>query len=617
MVKFLTPTFKTALALRSYEQLSSNTGSYYIVGAYSNTDSIDTAKNSIDNIVYDFDRNMVFGKKLTSSDVLMMIRDVPWENGATYDMYDDTTIDLNTKDFYVVADDIANSKSVFKCLDNARVHNGNTHIITPVSDKPTISRISPDDEYYRTSDGYVWKFMCNVSEEDILSFGATGFIPIRNNTQVSANAVNGAIDIVLIEDTGGKYLSFAQGNVKVAEYAGNPLKLAIQSNVQEVMYTFSVTGDTSALTIGAAATVTVTLPSLDVITFTGSLYSVAGSQVKINTTTNTALLQSDIDLATSAVITQTSPSRSVTIVTVDKDVIVSLSGKAGFYAGSAIYIRNGTGAGQLRKITAYDITVDNERVVTVDRAYDVVPDLTSQFEIAPSITITGDGTGAEAICHVNSITTGIKDIEIINRGSGYTFADVTVVGTSGMIDPLTSTPISPSPASLRAIIPPKGGHGFNIFNELFSHTICISKKFIGNEVPYTNEYNKIGLLSTPSFSNTSNISVFDARSVANTVTVFGSGFNLGEKVTQANTNFTAIVHEISGSNVYFTGARGNFATTMYPITGDTTGTVANIISITPSNRIVNSGAILYVEDLASPINRSSIQTETIKLVVEY
>lgn len=616
MAKFLTPTFKTAIALRSYEQLSSNTGSYYIVGAYSNTTNIDAAVNSIDDIVYDFDRNVVFGKKVMPTDVLMMIRDIPWVNGSTYDMYDDATVDLNTKNFYVVADDIANSKSVFKCLENARVHNGNTHIVAPVSDKPTISRVSPDDEFYRTSDGYVWKFMCNVSEEDILSFGATGFIPVRNNTQVSANAVSGAIDIITIEDTGGKYLSFAQGNVKVAEYAGNPLKLAVQSNVQEVMYTFSVTGTTSDLTIGAAATVTVTLPS-STITFTGTLYSVNGTQVKVNTTTNTALLQSDIDSATSAVVTQTSPSRSVTIVTVDKDVIVSLSGKAGFYSGSAFYIRNGSGAGQLRKITGYDITVDNERVITIDEAFDVLPDLTSQFEIAPYIGITGDGTGAKAICHVNSITTGIKDVEIINRGSGYTFADVTVTGTSGMIDPLTSTPISPSPAVLRAIIPPKGGHGFNIFNELFSHTICISKKFIGDEVPYTNEYNKIGLLSTPSFINTANVSVFDGRSVANTVTVFGPGFNLGEKVTQANTNFTAVVHEISGSNVYLTGSRGNLATTPYPITGDTSGTVANIITITPSNRVLNSGAILYVEDLASPINRSSIQTETIKLVVEY
>lgn len=619
MTKFLTPAFKTAIALRSYEQLASPTGSYYLVGAYSNTGTtIPDAENSVDNVMYDFDRNMIFGKKLTSSDVIMMIRDIPWVNGSTYDMYDDATVDLNTKDFYVVADDAANSKSIFKCLFNGRVHSGNTYVVTPVSDKPTITRVSPDDEYYRTADGYVWKFICNITEEDVLSFGTTGFVPVRNNSEVTLNAVNGSIDQILIEDTGGKYLSFAQGNIKTAEYTGDPKKVSLQSNVQQVMYTFSVTGATSGLMIGDSVTVTVTVTGVSgTITFDGTLYDVNSSTIKVVTSTNTPLLQSDIDAATTKTITQSSTSQTVTIVTVDKDVIVSLSGKTGFYTGSALYIRSGTGAGQLRTITAYDITTDSERVATIDRAFDVVPDSTSQFEIAPAVIISGDGTGAEAICHVNSVTTGIKMVEIINRGSGYTFADVSVVGTSGMIDPLTSSIISPTPAILRAIIPPKGGHGYNAYTELYAHTICISKKFIRDEVPYTNEYNKVGLLSTPSFANTSaNTVVFDGRSIANTTIIYGTTFSIGETITQEDNNFTGIIHEISGSDVYLTGTKGSL-NTVGVITGQSSGTIATVNSVTSSNRILNSGTILYVEDLASPINRSSIQTETIKLVVEY
>lgn len=616
-MKLLTPTFKTGIALRSYEQLATS-NTYYVVGAYSQSSDVEIADtvNTIDNVVYDFDRNIIFGKKLTANDVSIVARNIPWVEGNTYEMYDDKTVDLDTKDFYVVTDDINDSKSVFKCLYNGRIYSGNTYSVTRVSDMPTITRVSPGDEYYRTADGYVWKFMCNSTEEDLLKFSTNSFVPVKINAQVSANAVNGAIDTILIEDAGGKYMSFAQGNVKIADYTGNARKLALESNAQQIMYTFdAVMVGNNAFTIGESTTVTVTLPS-EVITFTGTLYAANTSQIKITSGTNTPLTQTNIDNSTSAVITQSSPSRSANIVTVDKDVIIALSGKPGFFTGSAFYIRNGQGTGQLRKITNYEI-IDEERVITIDSPFTITPDGTSQFEIAPAVTITGDGTGALAISHVNSITNGIKDIEIINRGSGYTFADVTLVGTSGMIDPVTQQIISPSPAVLRAIIGPKGGHGSNLYAELFAHSVCISKSFIQTEVPYTNEYNKIGLLNAPSFSNNVSTSIFDGRVTANTTIVFGSSFEVGEQVIQTGTGYTALVHSTANNYVFLSGMKGDMSDNLSQITGQSSGTVANINDIQLSNRITNTGTILYVEDLAQSINRSNTQTETIKLVIEY
>lgn len=616
-MKLLTPTFKTGIALRSYEQLATS-NTYYVVGAYSQSSDTEIADtvNTIDNTVYDFDRNIVFGKKLTANDVMIVTRNIPWVAGNKYEMYDDKAIDLDTKDFYVVTDDINSSKSVFKCLYNGRIHSGNTYTVTPVSDMPTIAKVSPDDEYYRTADGYVWKFMTNSTEEDVTKFSTNGFIPVKVNTAVTANAVNGAIDTILIEDTGGKYMSFAQGNVKTADFGGNTRKLALESNLQQIMYTFDVVmAGNTAFTIGDSTTVTVTMPS-GTIAFTGTLYSANTSQIKITSQINTPLTQTNIDNSTSAVITQVSPSRSANIITVDKDVIISLSGKPGFFTGSAFYIRNGQGAGQLRKITNYEI-INEERIVTLDSPFTITPDGTSQFEIAPAVTITGDGTGALAISHVNTITNGIKDIEIINRGSGYTFANVTLVGTSGMIDTVNQQIISPLPAVLRAIISPRGGHGSNLYSELFAHSVCISKSFVQTEVPYTNEYNKIGLLNAPQFSNTVSTSIFDGRATANTTVVFGTAFEVGELVVQTGTGYTALVHSVVGNNLFLAGMKGDMGDTLSQITGQTSGTVANINSIQLSNRITNTGTILYIEDLAQSINRSNTQTETIKLVIEY
>jgi hypothetical protein len=63
--------------------------------------------------------------------------------------------------------------------------------------------------------------------------------------------------------------------------------------------------------------------------------------------------------------------------------------------------------------------------------------------------------------------------------------------------------------------------------------------------------------------------------------------------------------------------KGDMSDNLSQITGQSSGTVANINDIQLSNRITNTGTILYVEDLAQSINRSNTQTETIKLVIEY
>lgn len=616
-MKLLTPSFRTNIAVRSYAQLVSNTNSYYVVAAHSDdvTGPIANTVNDVRDTQYDIDRNIVFGKKIADTDVVVMARNIPWVEGNTYDMYDDQVADLQNKNFYVVADDFTNSKSIFKCLFNGRIHTGNTYIVAPVTDRPSATKIAPDDEYYRTADGYVWKFICNVSEEDVIKFGTADYVPVRPNANVSANAVSGAIDVILIEDTGGNYQSYALGNVKLANYNGDSSKVVLESSATQAMFTFNATLTTSnTFIVGASANVQINAVTGNK-TIVGSIYSFSGNELKVLAPSSSLLVQGEIDAATSATVVQ--GTASATIFTVQKDTVSALSAKTGFYNGSAIYIRSGTGAGQLRRIVSYDI-IGNDRVATVDQPFTTTLNTTSQYEIAPSVIITGDGTGAKAVCHINSATNGLRAVEMIDRGSGYTFADVTVVGTSGMVDLATSQIISPTPAVLRAIIPPRGGHGSSAYQDVFAHVLCVSETFFRTEHPFTNEYNKIALLANPSFSNTSNITTFDDRLLANTSILFGTTFTIGETVTQTSTNCTAIVHEVSGANVYFTGVKGDFSLDLTKtIVGNTSGTVGQLNSVTKPNRISGSGQVLYIEDLELPINRNSIQSETIKIVIEY
>ena len=62
------------------------------------------------------------------------------------------------------------------------------------------------------------------------------------------------------------------------------------------------------------------------------------------------------------------------------------------------------------------------------------------------VTVTGDGTGAEASAYVNAATGAITKIRVTNPGSGYSYADIAIVNTSA---PGTG-------AVARAIVSPQG-----------------------------------------------------------------------------------------------------------------------------------------------------------------
>lgn len=176
----------------------------------------------------------------------------------------------------------------------------------------------------------------------------------------------------------------------------------------------------------------------------------------------------------------------------------TLSSNTDFYKNSSIYIRSGTGAGQVRQIAEYIVT-GNERRVLLTSAFTTVPDTASVFEIAPRVSISGDGTGAEAIVSVNSSANSINTVEIVSRGSNYSYANVTITGNTG----ITSNTAANSAVAVASISPP-GGHGSDVVNELFADKVCISTTFANNEsntIPIANEYRKIGLIKDPLFAN--------------------------------------------------------------------------------------------------------------------
>lgn len=231
MARLLTNAFRSFLAKQFVDTMLHPHGAdyydnIYYIAAHKSTAFTDdqnppdplTDVQSTHYALYD---ELLFGKHITADDVVPMARNIPWTSGTVYAMYDDRTQDLQTLNYFVVSLE-ANEYHVFKCLNN----NGGV----PSTSQPKLSETSPDDLYYRTTDGYEWKYMYSISSNQYFKFATSDYIPIFEDANVVANSVPGSIDTILIEEPGTSYRSYATGNIKVASVGGDPLIYAIESS---------------------------------------------------------------------------------------------------------------------------------------------------------------------------------------------------------------------------------------------------------------------------------------------------------------------------------------------------------------------------------------------------
>lgn len=136
--------------------------------------------------------------------------------------------------------------------------------------------------------------------------------------------------------------------------------------------------------------------------------------------------------------------------------------------------------------------------VEVTPALDFTPAAGDTYEIGPTVWVSGDGQGANAyaICTASGNIQKVKTLGA-NTGNSYTYATVTV-------DPNSQD--SGSGASIRAIIPPPGGHGNDPADELNGFNILINKTIdgfggTGNNYPVSNDYRVVSLLRNPLLAN--------------------------------------------------------------------------------------------------------------------
>jgi len=167
---------------------------------------------TIQDTVIDAYAKMIAGKRVSTSDVKLMVPRYDWVSGTVYDIYSHDDADLLNKQYYVVVNEGINH-AVFKCLGN---NNDN-----PSTIPPDIYATSPQDTVYETSDGYQWKFMYNIPDTVFRKFATAKFIPVVPNANVTANAVSGSIDYVDVTFGGSSYNSYGSGVIQISAVNGD------------------------------------------------------------------------------------------------------------------------------------------------------------------------------------------------------------------------------------------------------------------------------------------------------------------------------------------------------------------------------------------------------------
>lgn len=400
----------TEIARSMFRDINNENDHFYVfIGRTQPWDDESTPPAVVDNRLVQSQtrRDMLFVKRVAPTDIVYLVRNIPWATGTVFDRYDDNisttspapsgAVTIQSANFYVLTDEF----NVYKCINNS----GQTPSIVRPSGTTT--------DIFQTSDGYVWKFMYQVPVLDRTKFLSPTWLPVRHYTGGYHFDVNGFLSSVTVTAGG-------------TGYAQSTTHILIDGDGQ-----------------GAVATPTV----------------VSGAITAVN-------------------------------VFVDGAAVVYQGTGYSFIFASAIGA--GTGAAMtavLGRTTSMPVN-DAVPLASIPGGIHVIDVLTGGQNYSPdntTVTINGDGTGAEAIAVVNNGV--VTRIDMTNPGTNYDWITVTVNSPVGF------------GATARGIISPRGGHGFDSVDELYAAGFSIMVNMgVGGDDPdiFTgNDYRQLGLMKNP------------------------------------------------------------------------------------------------------------------------
>ena len=241
---------------------------------------------------------------------------------------------------------------------------------------------------------------------------------------------------------------------------------------------------------------------------------------------------------------------------------------------------------------------------------------------SPTITISGNGSGAQffaevfdnKIVNVRCDSNGLGDFL---HGTNYDYAQVVVTDPGGG-----------SGAKLRAVLSSRDGVNKDPVSTLKCRGIMLQTDFIGTEentiVANGTDFRQVGVIKglekyTSDSDFTGNTGQATKKLTLQTIRGAASWID-NATFTDALETTTAKVFDLDGTTLYYyqdeeTGFE-NFSVDQNIKILDVEGATANIVNLVNPDVDAYSGDILYINTLASAVERSAEQTEDIRIVIQ-
>lgn len=266
----------------------------------------------------------------------------------------------------------------------------------------------------------------------------------------------------------------------------------------------------------------------------------------------------------------------------------NISSANGFYQGCVLLVTSGTGVGQYSIIRDYFVTSQGN-FANLASPLTITPTNGSSWEVMPGVVVKSDGTqvtNVVARAIVNSSGNTISSVEVLNRGSGYLGE---IFGTSVIANSVVGVT---SQANVRSILPPLGGHGYDIVSELGATVALLSCTFSNTEngkIPATNTYKQIGIINAPNFANVQ-------LTLANSVSLF----EIGEPIKFFNEYWAASNSSVTqGSNVVTGDTRVFRANSQILIQGPGVQLLSTVSSVTNSTSMIVQDNLTFSSNVAA------------------
>ena len=578
-------------AARFFDEIQNSTEDAFYIFVGNHTPFDDDSEpplpdNSPYNVGYNVFDEMMFLKRVQPADVALMVNKSVWTSNTEYQRWDSDLNDLANEDFFVVADE-AGSYHVFLCLNNK---DG----IASTS-KPLLSETSPDDvSYVKLVDDYQWKFLYTISASDYNKFSTDNFMPVFANTAVAAAAVNGAIEVIVVDNAGTGYNSYTEGTFSDFSIGGNNRIYALDASASANASFY----DGCSIYIKSGAGAGQLRQILD--------YVISGTQKKI---VLDSAFDDPVDLTSEYEITP----------------YVIIEG-------------NGEGATARALVNATGNTIDRVEIITRGENYSyanvTITGNTGIINVTSNTAIVADeavarviisplgGHGANNFKELYADKVGIS-VTISNTESGV-LPISNDFRTIGLVkNPLLANvelAISSSNGSLLADMEvtqaTTGAKGVLSFANSTVLRVTRVQGSFDTGYRISNDANTAISANVTTVSGQDNV-IDASTTLAITITdngVFANGFALDEQVTQGE-NASGYVYHANTTTLKLTRVKGTFVPAVTVI-GETSEAEASVASVTEPDIVRYTGEVLYIENM-EPVQRAADQSETAKLIISF